>query len=72
MTTPLTKAQAIQLLGGSLGTAAQAIGISKQAVCLWPDPLPRRIQDRVEAALARTARGALDGHKPAPACAASE
>lgn len=47
------KATAIQLLGGSLTKAAEAVGVSVSAVGQWPDELPRRIEDRVLAALAR-------------------
>jgi hypothetical protein len=49
----MDKAEAIRLLGGTLTSAAEAIGISKQAVEKWPDPLPPRIADRVYAVLAR-------------------
>lgn len=47
------KSKAIELLGGSIAAAAEAIGISYQAVNQWPDELPLRIEDRVMAALAR-------------------
>lgn len=43
------KTQAIELLGGSITSAAKAIGISYQAVNKWPDELPPRIADRVYA-----------------------
>jgi len=49
----MNKTDAIQLLGGSVATAATAIGTSYQAVSKWPDVLPRRIEDRVIAAIAR-------------------
>jgi len=49
----MLKAKAIELLGGSVAAAADAIGISYQAVDKWPDPLPDRIADRVLAVLAR-------------------
>lgn len=49
----MTKLEAIQLLGGTVTAAAHAIGISTSAVSLWPDELPPRIADRVEAALWR-------------------
>lgn len=51
----MLKTEAIELLGGSPTAAAEAIGISPQAVSQWPDDLPPRIQDRVDAALARKA-----------------
>lgn len=49
----MKKAEAIELLGGSITAAAAAVGVSYQAVNQWPDDLPRRIEDRVLAALAR-------------------
>ena len=49
----MRKSKAIELLGGSEALAAKAIGISYQAVEKWPDPLPSRIADRVQAAVAR-------------------
>jgi len=48
----MKKHEAIQLLGGSVTKAAEAIGINSQAVTQWPEDLPRRISDRVIAALA--------------------
>lgn len=54
----MLKTKAIELLGGTVALAADAIGISYQAVDKWPDDLPDRIADRVYAALARKA-GAL-------------
>lgn len=58
----MDKAKAIELLGGSPASAAAAIGISYQAVDKWPDQLPARIADRVQAALWR-----LQQAKPKPA-----
>lgn len=49
----MKKAHAIHLLGGTVAAAAKAIDCSYQAVNQWPDELPRRIEDRVVAALAR-------------------
>ena len=49
----MLKAKAIELLGGSVAAAADAIGVTYQAVDKWPDPLPARIEDRVLAVLAR-------------------
>ena len=46
----MLKADAIQLLGGSVARAAEAVGVSYQAVNKWPDVLPPRIEDRVYAA----------------------
>jgi hypothetical protein len=53
----MEKSEAIRLLGGSPKAAADAIGISPQAVSGWPDVLPQRIADRVQAALWRIAQG---------------
>ena len=47
------KLKAIELLGGSIASTAEAIGITYQAVNQWPDELPPRIADRVQAAVAR-------------------
>lgn len=49
----MLKAKAIELLGGSVASAAEAIGCSYQAVRKWDDTLPKRIEDRVLAVLAR-------------------
>jgi hypothetical protein len=48
----MLKTKAIDLLGG-IPAAANAIGITAQAIGQWPDVLPPRIADRVQAALAR-------------------
>ena len=47
------KLKAIELLGGTIALAAEAVGISYQAVDKWPDDLPARISDRVLAVQAR-------------------
>lgn len=49
----MNKARALQLLGGTVATAAEAVGISSAAISQWPDELPPRLADRVLAALAR-------------------
>ncbi|APW38475.1 hypothetical protein RD110_15750 [Rhodoferax koreense] len=49
----MLKTKAIELLGGSISAAADAIGVSYQAVDKWPDELPARIADRVLAVQAR-------------------
>lgn len=53
----MNKSEAIALLGGTTKLAADAIGISAQAVSLWPEELPPRIADRVQAALWRMQQG---------------
>ena len=52
----MNKQDAIKLLGGTTSAAAKAVGISYQAVRKWPDTLPPRIVDRVDAALSRISR----------------
>jgi hypothetical protein len=49
----MEKTEAIRLLGGTTTSAAEAIGITPQAISDWPDVLPPRIEDRVLAALYR-------------------
>lgn len=49
----MDKATAIDVLGGSVTAAAKELGVSYQAFKKAPDPLPRRIADRVLAAVAR-------------------
>lgn len=49
----MLKTKAIELLGGTVAAAAEAIGITYQAVEKWPDKLPSRIADRVVAVIAR-------------------
>lgn len=49
----MLKTEAIELLGGTPSAAAAAIGVKPQAVSGWPDVLPARIADRVQAALYR-------------------
>lgn len=49
----MKKSDAIKLLGGSPAAAAKAIGITVQAFVQWPDELPPRLADRVQAAVAR-------------------
>lgn len=53
----MDKTEAIRLLGGNTTAAARAVGVKPQAVSGWPDPLPARIADRVQAALWRIANG---------------
>ena len=49
----MNKSTAIQLLGGTVVSAAKEVGVSPSAVSQWPDQLPERVADRVLAALAR-------------------
>ncbi len=49
----MTKEEAINMLGGSVAKAAEAIGINSQAISQWPQELPARLTDRVQAAMWR-------------------
>lgn len=60
----MRKDEAIAVLGGTISAAADAIGVSYQAIVKWPDELPPRLRDRVQAALWRRQN---DGARPAPA-----
>ncbi|MGA0608862.1 hypothetical protein [Caldimonas sp. KR1-144] len=62
----MLKTEAIEQLGGTTAAAAAAIGVTYQAVDKWPDVLPPRIVDRVQAALYRKAQG-LPTPAPGPA-----
>lgn len=50
---PMDKRRAIELLGGTVTSAAAACGVTTSAVSQWPEELPKNIEDRVLAALAR-------------------
>jgi hypothetical protein len=56
----MLKTEAIRLLGNSTAAAAAAIGVTYQAVDKWPEVLPQRISDRVQAALWRIANNAAN------------
>ena len=49
----MTKQDAIQLLGGSQKTMAQALGITASAVSQWPNELDQEREDRVIGAAVR-------------------
>ena len=49
----MRKEYAIKLLGGSTASAAEALGVTYQAVSKWPDVLSSAVTDRVIAAVAR-------------------
>jgi hypothetical protein len=60
----MNKQDAINLLGGSVTAAAAAMRISHSAVSQWPDVLPDRLVDRVQAALYRMNSVSTDGGQP--------
>lgn len=49
----MKKTLALQMLGGTVAKAAEAIGINSQAISQWPEELPPRLIDRVIAACTR-------------------
>jgi hypothetical protein len=49
----MKKSEARALLGGSDVSAAQEMKITRSAFAQWPEDLPDRLADRVQAALAR-------------------
>lgn len=62
----MKKAEAIDLLGGSVKLAAQACEISPSAVSQWPDELTKDQIVRVQAALYRKSQQ-QPAESPAPA-----
>jgi hypothetical protein len=63
----MRKQTAYELLGGTTETVARSTDCTRQAVEKWPDPLPRRIADRVLAARLRLEwRIAREKAAPAP------
>ena len=52
----MLKTEAIEILGGTVTSAARAVGVSPQAVSLWPDVLTDAIRDRVQAAMWRQSK----------------
>ncbi len=58
----MKKEKAIELLGGTVAKAAEAIGITYQAVDKWPPVLSKKIEDRVYAALARRVMPGMLSH----------
>lgn len=49
----MLKSIALALLGPTVKDVAVAVGVTRSAVSQWPEKLPKRIEDRVLAALAR-------------------
>jgi DNA-binding transcriptional regulator YdaS (Cro superfamily) len=49
----MQKKLALDLLGGTVVKAAEAIGINPSAISQWPDELSPRLADRVIAACVR-------------------
>lgn len=59
----MLKTEAIKLFEGSIAQLSEEVGVSYRAVHKWPDVLPDRISDRVQAALWRREHGMK---RPAP------
>ena len=52
--TAMTKKDALKLFRcRSLAAIGRLLGISRQAVCQWPDPLPQRLCDELRGAALR-------------------
>ena len=66
------KSDAIELLGGTVAAVANSIGTTYQAVSKWPDVLPPRIADRVQAALYRRTLAEAAHAAPEPDEAAAQ
>lgn len=65
----MKKQDAIDQLGGTVSAAAREIGCTYHAVNKWPDELPPRIADRVQAALWRKAQHEKAQAEPSTASA---
>lgn len=61
----MDKQAAIEFFGG-LSETAEAIGCTRQSIYDWPDPLPRRIADRVIAAIVRAGKPVPDAFLALP------
>lgn len=59
----MLKADAIKMFEGSIAQLSEEVGCSYRAVHKWPEVLPDRIADRVQAALWRREKGMK---RPAP------
>lgn len=68
------KKEAIELLGGTVSSAAARIGIRPQAVSGWPANLTPALRDRVQAALYRQHcdSASIDTQPATPAPAGSD
>lgn len=62
----MQKQKAIELLGGTVSAAAEAMGVTYQAVSGWPDELPARIAERVLGVVAKTRYPELAAEVAAP------
>lgn len=52
----MTKTEAANLFDGNKAALGRACGVSRSAVCQWPEELPSDIRDRVLAAALREGR----------------
>ena len=62
----MLKTKAIELLGGTIASAASAMGVTYQAVDKWPDELPPRIAERVFGVIAMRRYPELASEMAAP------
>ena len=60
----MKKSQAIKRLGGTNAMAARNLGISRQAVHKWPDPLSKGVERRVRAKLDDLAQQSTTASQP--------
>jgi len=49
----MLKKDALNMLGGTVTSAARRIGVTVSAISQWPEELPESLADRVIAAIAR-------------------
>jgi hypothetical protein len=68
----MRKDEALAALGLSVPEAAREIGISAQAIYDWPDELPPRIRDRVQAVLWRRLHGGTAAADCLPRCVSGQ
>ena len=57
----MTKAEAIELFDSSVPKLSETLGITRQAVYMWPDELSQQKTDEIIGAALRTGRLPADG-----------
>lgn len=68
----MLKSKAIEMLGGTTAAAANALGVSYQAIDKWPDVLPSRISERVLGVIAKQRYPDLVAEVAAPVSAKTD